>query len=84
MLTSDTPSPLNESSLRLLTVRDVAWLLHVHVNTVRLWADRGTLPCYRLGTRRDRRFRREDVERSQTRLVELLQGQGAPTRAPCP
>jgi excisionase family DNA binding protein len=46
----------------MLTVSEVAYLLHVHPNTVRHWADGGLLNAYRLGTRRDRRFKREDVE----------------------
>ncbi|MBU2009860.1 MAG: helix-turn-helix domain-containing protein [Chloroflexi bacterium] len=45
----------------LLAVSEVAQLLGVHINTVRKWGDRGILPVYRLGPRRDRRFRREDV-----------------------
>lgn len=45
----------------MLTTGDVADLLNLHVNTVRRWADRGILKAYRLGSRNDRRFRREDV-----------------------
>ena len=46
---------------RMLTVSDVAYLLHVHPNTVRLWSDNGLLTTYRLGSRQDRRFRFEDI-----------------------
>ena len=46
----------------LLLVNEVAQLLNVHPSTVKRWADRGLLPCYRLGTRGDRRFRRIDIE----------------------
>lgn len=46
----------------MLTTTEVAYLLHVHPNTVRQWANRGLLPAYRLGTRGDRRFRREDID----------------------
>ena len=46
----------------MLTTTEVAHLLHVHPNTVRQWANKGLLPVYRLGTRGDRRFKREDVE----------------------
>ena len=45
----------------MLTVQDVARLLHVHVNTVRRWSDLGLLKTYRIGHRRDRRFTRQDV-----------------------
>lgn len=50
-----------ESFPSLLAVRQVAQLLAVHVNTVRKWADHGIIPVYRVGPRRDRRFRREDA-----------------------
>ncbi len=46
----------------LLTTAQAAKFLNVHPNTVRNWAETGLLPAYRIGPRRDRRFRREDVE----------------------
>ncbi len=45
----------------MLTTREVAQLLNVHVNTVRRWSNQDILKSYRLGTRGDRRFKREDV-----------------------
>jgi excisionase family DNA binding protein len=45
----------------MLTVREVADLLHIHTNTVRRWSDQGVLRAYRIAHRGDRRFRREDV-----------------------
>lgn len=47
----------------MLTVREVAQLLHIHSNTVRRWSNRGTLRAYRITRRGDRRFRREDIAR---------------------
>jgi excisionase family DNA binding protein len=46
----------------LLTARQVARLLNVHVNTVRRWNDRGILKAYRIGPRGDRRFNKVDIE----------------------
>lgn len=46
---------------KLLTASEVSRLLHIHINTVRRWSDNGTLKSYRIGTRGDRRFDKEDV-----------------------
>lgn len=45
----------------MLTTSEVARLLNVHINTVRRWSNQGVLKTYRIGSRGDRRFRREDV-----------------------
>ncbi len=45
----------------MLTTSDVARLLNVHINTVRRWSNQGILKVYRVGSRRDRRFRQEDI-----------------------
>jgi len=45
----------------MLTVREVAKLLHIHVNTVRRWSDQGIIKSYRITSRGDRRFKREDI-----------------------
>lgn len=45
----------------MLTVRQVADFLHVSICTVRRWSNNGTLKYYRVGSRGDRRYRREDV-----------------------
>jgi excisionase family DNA binding protein len=46
----------------MLTTRQVAHLLGLHPNTVRRWSEKGILKAYRIGSRGDRRFRREDVD----------------------
>lgn len=47
----------------LFRVEDAAKYLGLHANTIRRWADKGLLPCIRLGKgkRRDRRFRKQDL-----------------------
>ena len=46
----------------MMTTRDVAQLLNVHINTVRRWSNQGILKTYRAGPRGDRRYRQEDIE----------------------
>ena len=41
---------------QLLTPGEVARILHVNVNTIRRWCDRGILTHYRIGNRGDRRI----------------------------
>jgi excisionase family DNA binding protein len=50
-----------EPNKSVLTPREVAWLLSVHVNTVRRWSNCGILKVCRIGPRGDRRFKSEDV-----------------------
>jgi excisionase family DNA binding protein len=51
------------STIEMLTVSEVAKVLHVHPNTVRNWSDNGLLRAYRLGYRGDRRFSRREIEK---------------------
>ena len=53
-------APINGANT-MLTARDLARLLHVHINTVRRWSNRGLLKAYRVGPRGDRRFKKEDI-----------------------
>jgi len=46
----------------MLTTSNVAQLLGLHPNTVRRWNAKGILKSYRISSRGDRRFRREDVD----------------------
>lgn len=55
---------------RMLTVSEVAELVHVHPNTVRQWSNCGLLRCYRVGYRRDRRFKPEDLNAFLTSDVQ--------------
>lgn len=45
----------------MLTTSEVARLLNVHINTVRRWSNQGILKTYRIGSRGDRRFHRDDI-----------------------
>ena len=50
----------------LLKTEEVAFLLHVHANTVRRWSNFGVLKSYCVNSRGDRRYKREDVNRFLT------------------
>ncbi len=64
-----------ESLSRMLTVAEVAHLLHVHPNTVRKWSNIGLLKTCRIGPRYDRRFRAGDID-------AFVAGEGEGTRGP--
>jgi excisionase family DNA binding protein len=46
---------------RLLTMREVCQLLHIHSNTLRRWSELGIIKTYRIGLGSHRRFKEEDV-----------------------
>ena len=58
-LKKDKVSP--QASSELLSVSEVARIFEVHSNTIRRWSDEGKLKVERIGSRGDRKFRREDV-----------------------
>jgi len=64
----------NQLPDRLLTVREVADLLHVHTNTVRGWSDLGLIKSYRVGPRGDRRFKAKDINNFITTVRPNLGG----------
>ena len=45
----------------LLNIKQVSQILGVHPDTLRTWDNQGRLKAVRLGSRRDRRWRREDI-----------------------
>ncbi|UCE98084.1 MAG: helix-turn-helix domain-containing protein [Dehalococcoidia bacterium] len=52
----------------MLTVGEVARILHIHENTVRRWSDQGVIKSYRFGVRGERRFEKVEVESVIARL----------------
>ena len=46
---------------KMLTVNEVAHLLHIHPSTVRRWEQQGQLKSYRLGPKGSIRFKGEDI-----------------------
>lgn len=60
---------VNEEKIKhMLTVNEVSQILHIHSNTVRRWANQGILKTYRVNSRGDRRFVREDIDRFLARF----------------
>ena len=68
---------LNHEALNpMLTTSEVARLLNVHINTIRRWSNQGVLKTYRIGSRGDRRFEREDVANFLLEQSELVESEG--------
>jgi excisionase family DNA binding protein len=68
--------PNHEELNPMLTTSEVARLLNVHINTVRRWSNQGVLKTYRIGSRGDRRFERDDVVRFLLEKSELTESIG--------
>jgi excisionase family DNA binding protein len=47
----------------MLTVEEASRLLNVHPNTLRRWSNKGIIKTYRIGSRADRRFLKNDIDR---------------------
>ena len=61
---------LDDRARTMLTTGEVAQMLHVHINTVRRWSDRGLIKAYRICARGDRRFDRAEIARFLTEMTE--------------
>lgn len=48
---------------KMLTVNEVADILHVHPTTIRRWEKKGQLKSYRLGPKSSIRFKGEDISK---------------------
>jgi len=55
----NTPSP--QGDFELLTLSEACDMLKVHPNTLRQWDKNGTLPAIRIGTKRIRRYKKQDI-----------------------
>ncbi len=53
--------PAGDKTLSLLNTRQAAEMLNVSEVSIRRWTTAGSLACVRLGAKRERRFRREDL-----------------------
>jgi len=53
----------NTTLPKLLTIRQAAEILNVHVETLRRWDKSGKLKATRINERGDRRYRPEDIEK---------------------
>jgi excisionase family DNA binding protein len=51
----------HENVSELLTLREVCALLKVHPNTLRQWDKKGVLVAIRIGEKRVRRYKKEDI-----------------------
>ena len=54
------PKTIEEYS-DILTLKQACELLNCHRNTLRNWDNKGVLKAIRFGTRKDRRYRKEEV-----------------------
>lgn len=61
MVYSYVMSQSGKYKVKLLTLSQASELLQVHPNTLRAWDKKGYLKAVRIGTRGDRRFKKEDV-----------------------
>ena len=50
-----------EENVKMLTVSEVADLLHVHPNTLRRWSEEGRIETYQINSRGDRRYKQKDI-----------------------
>jgi len=54
--------PKKDSEIpELLTLKEACEILKCHPNTLRQWDKKGILPAIRIGEKRVRRYRKEDI-----------------------
>lgn len=66
-MSSNGKKPQKEASLvdlpELLTLEEASAYLKCHPNTLRQWDRKGILPAIRIGVRKVRRYKKEDLEK---------------------
>ena len=53
----------NDTMPELITLSEACAILKVHPNTLRAWDKKGILPAIRIGVKRVRRYRKEDIRK---------------------
>lgn len=53
--------PKQDKLPHILTLQQACEILNCHPNTLRNWDESGILKAIRFGSRRDRRYRKEDI-----------------------
>ena len=53
---------VNDEESKMLTVGEVAEIIHIHPNTLRRWSDDGKIVSYCITPRGDRRYRKSDID----------------------
>ena len=53
----------NDKIPELITLSEACAILKVHPNTLRAWDKKGILPAVRIGLKRVRRYRKEDIQK---------------------
>lgn len=51
----------NEKISKLLTLKEACEILKVHPNTLRQWDNKGILKAVRIGVKKVRRYKEEDI-----------------------
>lgn len=46
---------------KIINLKQCSLLLGIHTSTARNWCNKGIIPCYRVGPRRDRHFKESDI-----------------------
>ena len=52
-----------QNNSEILTLKQACEFLNCHPNTLRNWDNKGILKAIRFGSRRDRRYKKEDILR---------------------